>query len=104
MSAANRHAESGQVPNGCAASRLPDRFSAGLGGLRLPVYLCTGDPARDLRLEHPLSARLSSCREIERSLGAGILSPPVGNRLRFFWSLALAFPGHGVVSVREPDP
>ena len=30
-------------------------------------------------------------------LGAGILSPPVGNRLRFFWNLALAFPGNGVV-------
>ena len=48
-------------------------------------------------MEYPLSARLSSCREIERSLGAGILSPPVGNRLRFFWNLALAFPRNGVV-------
>ena len=43
--------------------------------------------------------------EIERSLGAGILSPPVGNRLRFCWKLALAFPGNGVVmSVSQYDP
>ena len=26
MSAANRHAEIGPIPNGCAASRAPDRF------------------------------------------------------------------------------
>ena len=62
-------------------------------------------PGSPVGVSSLVSARLSSCREIERSLGAGILSPPVGNRLRFCWKLALAFPENGVVmSVSQYDP